>query len=143
MPTEPPDLTNPGPSPSPGRRGGWGLALFSLVLGGVLWVAAWTGGHPGLGLAMFVIMACFGAVFVAGRRSESIRMMAAGRGADERWRSIDLRATAIAGLVVITAVIVAFIWEIAHGRSGQPYAPLGAIAGVAYLVAVVWLRWRS
>ena len=59
MPTEPPDLTNPGPSPSPGRRGGWGLALFSLVLGGVLWVAAWTGGHPGLGLAMFVIMACF------------------------------------------------------------------------------------
>jgi hypothetical protein len=82
-------------------------------------------------------MAAFGAIFVVGRRSESIRMMAAGRGADERWRSIDLHATAIAGLVLISAVIVGFVWEIAHGRSGNPYGLLGAIAGVAYL------RWRS
>jgi hypothetical protein len=44
---------------------------------------------------------------------------------------------------VIAAVIVAFVWEIAHGRSGQPYASLGAIAGLTYLVALVWLRWRS
>jgi hypothetical protein len=44
---------------------------------------------------------------------------------------------------VIIAVIVAFLWEIAHGRSGQPYALLGAIAGIAYLLALVWLRWRS
>lgn len=50
------------------------------------------------------------------------------RGADERWRSIDQRATAIAGLAVITTVIAAFIWEVAHGRSGQPFALLGAIA---------------
>ncbi|HEY2956779.1 MAG TPA: hypothetical protein VGM21_01010, partial [Actinomycetota bacterium] len=74
---------------------------------------------------------------------ESLRMMAAGRRADERWRSIDLRATAVSGLAVITVVIVAFLWEIAHGRSGQPYALLGAIAGLAYLAALVWLRWRS
>jgi hypothetical protein len=40
-------------------------------------------------------------------------------------------------------VIVAFVWEIAHGRSGFPYATLGAIAGIAYLLALVWLRWRS
>jgi hypothetical protein len=70
-------------------------------------------------------------------------MMAAGRRADERWRSIDQRATAVSGLAVITAVIVGFLWEIAHGRSGQPYALLGAIAGLTYLVALVWLRWRS
>jgi hypothetical protein len=70
-------------------------------------------------------------------------MMAAGRRADERWRSIDLRATAVAGLAVTTAVIVGFVWEIAHGRSGNPYTVLGAIAGVVYLLALVWLRWRS
>ncbi len=27
--------------------------------------------------------------------------------------------------------------------SGNPFAQLGAIAGVAYLAAVLWLRWRS
>ena len=42
---------------------------------------------------------------------------------------------------MITVVIVGFLWEIAHGRSGQPYGLLGAIAGLAYLVALVWLRW--
>ena len=65
----------------------------------------------------------------------------ADRDVDNDIRAV--RATAIAGLVLISAVIVAFVWEIAHGRSGQPYAPLGAIAGVSYLVALVWVRWRS
>lgn len=65
----------------------------------------------------------------------------ADRDVDNDIRAV--RATAIAGLVLISAVIVAFVWEIAHGRSGQPYAPLDAIAGVSYLVALVWFRWRS
>jgi hypothetical protein len=121
----------------------WTLPAFSVFLGLVMGAAAWIGGHPMLGLAMFGIMVAFGAIFVVGRRSESIRMMAAGRHADERWRSIDLHATAFGGLVLVTAVIIAFIWEIAHGRSGNPYAPLGAIAGISYLVALVWMRWRS
>jgi hypothetical protein len=143
MPTEPPEATGPR---RPGRRGGdgrWELPLFSLVLGVVVWAASWIGGHPVAGLFSFLIMACFGAIFVVGRRSESLRMMAAGRRADERWRSIDLRATAASGLAVITVVIVGFLWEIAHGRSGQPFGVLGAIAGIAYLVALVWLRWPS
>jgi hypothetical protein len=91
---------------------------------------------------MFAIMAGFAALLVVGRRSESIRMMA-GQGADERWRSIDLRATAISGVVLTTAVIAGFLWEIAHGRSGQPYTALGAVAGVGYVLALVWLRWRG
>jgi hypothetical protein len=33
--------------------------------------------------------------------------------------------------------------KIAHGRSGQAFANLGAIAGLSYLAALVWLRWRS
>jgi hypothetical protein len=121
----------------------WTLPAFSVFLGLVMWAAAWTGGHPMLGLAMFGIMVAFGAIFVVGRRSESLRMMASGRHADERWRSIDLRATAFGGLVLVTAVIAGFIWELAHGRSGDPYAPLGAIAGASYLIALIWFRWRS
>jgi hypothetical protein len=120
----------------------WTLPAFSVALGAITWAASWIGGHPIAGLAGFAIMVAFGAVFVVGRRSESIRMMTAGRRADERWRSIDLRATAAAGLAVIT-VIVAFLREIAHGRSGSPYAQLGAVAGLSYLVALVWMRWRS
>jgi hypothetical protein len=143
MPTEPPEVTGHQHPWRRGNGGRWELPLFCLVLGVVLWAASWIGGHPVAGLFSFLIMAGFGAIFVVGRRSESLRMMAAGRRADERWRSIDLRATAVSGLAVITVVIVAFLWEIAHGRSGQPYALLGAIAGITYLVALVWLRWRS
>jgi hypothetical protein len=143
MPTEPREVSD---RKRPGRHGDggrWTLPLFSLATGGVLWAASWAGGHPVAGLVMFLVMACFGGVFVVGRRSESLRMMAAGRHADERWRSIDLRASAAAGLVLTSAVIVGFLWEIAHGRSGNPYGLLGAIAGIAYLVALAWLRWRS
>jgi hypothetical protein len=46
-------------------------------------------------------------------------------------------------MVVLAAVIVAFLWEIAHGRSGNPWAPLGALGGVSYLAALLWLRWRG
>jgi hypothetical protein len=64
------------------------------------------------------------------RQSTRRRQLVTTSHADERWRSIDLRATAFGGSAVTTAVILAFIWEIAHGRSGNPYAQLGAIAGV-------------
>jgi hypothetical protein len=66
-----------------------------------------------------------------------------GDGRDERFRQIDVHATACAGMAVITAVIVAFVVELARGQDGSPYAWLGAIGGVAYLVAVVVLRLRG
>jgi hypothetical protein len=66
-----------------------------------------------------------------------------GDGRDERFRQIDLAATAIAGLLVITAIIVAFIVEVARGHSGRPYTWLGALAGLAYLGAVFALRVRG
>ena len=66
-----------------------------------------------------------------------------GDGRDERWAMIDLRATALAGLVLITAVIVTFLVEIARGHDGSPYTWLGALAGVTYLVGLLIGRWRS
>ena len=66
-----------------------------------------------------------------------------GDGRDERWERIDIYATAIAGSVAISAIIVMCLWEWAHGRSGTPYVQLGAISGVAYVAAVGFLRWRS
>jgi hypothetical protein len=52
-------------------------------------------------------------------------------------------ATALAGLAVITAVIIAFLVELARGHDGSPYAWLGAIGGVTRLVAIVMFRIRG
>jgi hypothetical protein len=82
------------------------------------------------------------ALFLFGSRSETLRGLG-GPGRDERWAMIDTRATAFAGAVLIGAVIALWLWEVAHGRDANPYAPLGAVAGLAYVVAVAWLRWRS
>ena len=54
-----------------------------------------------------------------------------------------IHATALTGNVVIGAVIVAFIVDVARGNDGMPFAWLGAIGGVAYLVAVIVLRVRG
>jgi hypothetical protein len=55
----------------------------------------------------------------------------------ERLATIDLTATAAAGMAVIVAILVAFIVDLANGGDGMPYAWLGAIGGVAYVVAVI------
>jgi len=79
-------------------------------------------------------------VLLAARRSETVRGLLDRR--DERITAIDLQATAITGLVVITAILVAVVVEIGHGRNGSPYTWLGALAGLTYLAAVIVLRVR-
>jgi hypothetical protein len=63
--------------------------------------------------------------------------------ADERSAMLDLRATAFAGLLVITVVVVAVFYELARGHDPSPYSQLGAVAGVAYLIALVVGQRRS
>jgi hypothetical protein len=123
-------------------RSKWFLPAFALFLGLVMLVAQWIGGNPGAGLGSLAIMAAFGALVLLGGRSETIRGLR-GDGRDERFREMDLRATAFAGTVVILAIIVAFVVEVARGQSGAPYTWLGAIAGLAYLVAVIVIRLRG
>ena len=120
----------------------WFLPLFSVAMGGLLLAAFWLGGNPGAGLACLAVMIVFGlAVLVAGR-SETVRGLR-GDGRDERFAQMDLRATAVSGLVVIVALIVAWLVEIARGHSGNPYGWLLAISGLSYLITVVILRWRG
>ena len=86
----------------------WFLPAFSAVMGAAILVAGLIGGQPVVGVAGLVIMAAFGLfVLLAGRRSETVRGLR-GDGRDERFAMIDLRATALAGLAVIIALIVAF-----------------------------------
>jgi hypothetical protein len=119
-------------------RSKWFVPLFAVALGIVVFVAQWIGGDPGSGLESLAIMTAFGALLLLGGRSETIRGLR-GDGRDERFRQIDVHATALAGL----AVIIAFVIELARGHSGSPYAWLGAIGGFTYLVAIVIFRIRG
>ena len=123
-------------------RTSWFLPLFSVGLGVACLAAFWIGGDPGQGLVSLAILAGLGIVILVGGRSDLIRGLR-GDGRDEYWERIDVHATAIAGLAVITAVIVMCLWEWGHGRDGSPYAQLGAIGGVAYVLGIVGLRLRS
>jgi hypothetical protein len=120
----------------------WLVPSFAIALGIIVFAAQWIGGDPGSGLVSLAIIAAFGALILLGGRSETIRGLR-GDGRDERFREIDIHATALAGLAVIAAIIIAFVVELAHGHDGSPFGWLGAIAGLTYLVAIVVLRIRG
>jgi hypothetical protein len=120
----------------------WATPALSLAIGVGYFAAASAGGHPGEGVFMFSVMAVTAVASVLfARRSETVRgLMDHG---DERLANIDLTATAGAGMAMIVAVLVAFVVDLARGGDGMPYAWLGAIGGVAYIVAVIVLRVRG
>jgi hypothetical protein len=121
----------------------WFMPSFALFLGLVMLGAFWIGDNPTDGLLSFGVMAVVAALFFFGaRRSETLAGIG-GPARDERWERIDVHATALAGLVVILVIIGAFLVEVAQGRDGSPYSALGAVGGLAYILAVALLRWRS
>jgi hypothetical protein len=123
-------------------RSKWFLPLLSVALGFVMLAAMWIGGDLSTGLQSLAIMTVFGGLILFGGRSETVRGLR-GDGRDERFRQIDIHATAFAGIVVLSAIIVAFIVEVARGHEGTPYSWLGAIGGLSYLLAVIGLRLRG
>ncbi len=123
-------------------RSKWTIPVFSLVAGIAYLVAFTIGGQPGWGVGGLGVMVVFGLGVLAAGRSDTVRGLR-GDGRDERFEMLDLRATALAGVALILAVIVAFMVEVARGHSGMPYAWLGAIAGISYVVAVAYLRVRG
>ena len=120
----------------------WFLPLFSVALGFVFLGALWVGGERQGGFEALAVMLVLALLILAGGRSELIRGLR-GDGRDEYWQRIDVHATALAGNVLIVAILAMCAWEWAHGRDGTPYAQLGAVAGVAYVVSFALLRWRS
>jgi hypothetical protein len=119
------------------------MPLFSVALGAIVFAVFAIGGDPGEGLFGFAVLAGVGLLVLAGgTRSDTLAGLA-GPGRDERWAFIDMRATAFSGLVVLLAILGAWLYEIADGRDGSPYGQLAAIAGVAYIVGVAIGRRRS
>ena len=126
----------------PFYRTRWWNPAFSVFLGLLMLGAFWIGGEPGQGFISLGIMSALGALFLFGRRSETLAGLG-GPGRDERWAMIDVHATALAGCVLVAVIIGAFLYEVATGGDGSPYAALGAVGGLAYVLSVAVLRARS
>ena len=124
------------------KRSRWLVPGVALLIGVAYFVANWIGGNPSLGAAMLAIMVLYAVVLLLDGRSEVVRVLR-GQPSDERYRSFDLRATAFAGVVTIVVLIGGFLFELSRGGDGQPYSLLCAVAGVSYLVGLLWLRYRS
>ena len=118
------------------------MPSFSLFLGALMFGAFAIGGDVGQGAISFGIMAVVAAMFAVGRRGETLRGIG-GPERDERWEMIDLRAVAYTGMVLITFIIGAWLYEIARGEDGSPYTLMGAIGGASYVIFVAVLRRRS
>jgi hypothetical protein len=121
----------------------WGTPAFAVLLGVLFFVASALGGEPGVGLAMFAVMALWSGFLVFfGSRSETVGAIA-GRPADERVASFSITATAVAGTVALLVAIAGFLWETARGQSGTDFAIVAAAGGIGYIGALLWLRWRG
>jgi hypothetical protein len=119
----------------------WATPAVAVVIGVAYLVGGLLGGDPGFGIFGLLLMLAVGAGFVlVSRHSETVAGLRDRR--DERINGIDESATLFAGMTVILATIVMFVVEIAQGEDGSPYYQLGALGGVGYLVALVWLRLR-
>ncbi len=118
------------------------IPAFALAFGLAMLIAQWLGGDPRNGLFSLALMAGIAALVFLGGGSETIRGLR-GDGTDERFRLIDLRATAFAGSCLIVVVLVGVLVELARGNDGAPFNWLGAIAGLAYISAIVTLRIRG
>ena len=118
------------------------MPLFSLFMGALVLAAFAIGGDLSNGLLAIPLFVGIAALFFFARRNETIQGLG-GPGRDERWERIDVHATALTGLVLILVIIGAWLVEIAQGKDGSPYAALGAVGGIAYILAVALLRWRS
>ncbi len=127
---------------NPVYRHRWWMPAFSLFLGLAMLIAFWIGDDVTEGLISFGIMASLAAGIVVFGRNETVRGLS-GPGRDERWAMIDITATALTGMILITVIIGAFLVEVARGEDGQPWSQLGAVGGIAYIISVAVLRARS
>lgn len=133
--------TNDGARRLTGGRRRWVVPGVAVLIGVVYLGAGWRGDDRGFAFGGLAVMLVAAVAFVAlGRTSETVDGLLHRR--DERINRIDSDASLFAGMTLIAVVLGAFVVEIAQGKDGQPYSALGAVAGVAYVAALVVLRFR-
>ncbi len=119
----------------------WSVPAFFLGIGFICLVTAAVGGHAGIGLVVFGVMAlCSLTMFGLARRSQGYRE--AVEHPDERSRLINVHAWAGVGVILTVGNLCAFIGDLASGRTGNPYYWMLMVAAVAYVVLIRLLRRR-
>jgi hypothetical protein len=118
----------------------WTTPAVALLLGVAFFVASLIAGDVSTGIGSFVIMAVLGATFALGGGSETIRLM---RQPDERWKGIDTKAMAASGGAMTFAVIAGSLVRIAQGRQAGEFGIVAVAGALTYVIALVWLRYRS
>jgi len=119
----------------------WGTPVLAVAIGVAYLVAGLLGGDVAFAVFGLVLMLSLAiGMLLLRRSSETVAGLLDRR--DERINGFDVTATAFAGGVVLLVVIVAFVVDIARGNNGSPYAALGAIGGVSYVAAMIYLRAR-
>ena len=104
----------------------------------------WIGGDPRTGVFLLGVMVRIRSALIVLRRPQRNVRGLRGDGRDERFKQIDLAGDRDRQVIVlITVVIGAFLVEVARVQDGSPYSQLGAVGGVAYVVAIVVLRLRG
>lgn len=117
------------------------VPAVALLIGIGYLVAGVLGDDVAFGVFGLLLMVAAGAAFMlVGRRSETVAGLIDRR--DERINKIDTDASLFAGMVVLCAVVVMLMVEIARGEDGGPYYQLGALGGISYVAALLWLRFR-
>lgn len=105
------------------------IVVFGLALAGhsTLWVAVLMAG----------VLVAYGIVLLVGRRWDVVGVMASPQ-SDERSWMIHTRAAAAAGQVMALVIVGGFLYDLARGAGdGSQWAPLGAVFGVTYILALL------
>jgi hypothetical protein len=123
-------------------RSKWFLPGFCVALGCAIFAAEWIGGNPREGLYALALMTAFGLVILLGGRSETVRGLR-GDARDERFRMMDIHASAFAGFVLIVTLVVLALIELARGNDIDPYGQLLTVGGAAYVAGLAFMRWRG
>lgn len=125
-----------------GYRGA--AAAVLLIGGGAVAMAAWVGGHPGVSavvIGAYIVLAIIAFVWSGGRGDVAAIMRG---GSDERQRSIDLRATAVAALATGLVALGGAVVNIARtGGNPGAYGVICMVFGISYGVALAVLRLRT
>jgi hypothetical protein len=106
-------------------------------------VASWVGGEHSLAimLGIFYAVACVGSyLWTRGHGDVAAIMRLSG---DERQRLIDVRATAIAGMITLAFCVGGAIVDLARGGTGNPWALICAVGGASYALTVAVLIRRA